>query len=322
MTRPDPSIPHQIALQAVEWQLALQAGEAVEQDMCDWLSADERHRQAWAHIQQTNARLRLLTDPIARAAVLTPAGASRRKAVKSLMLLFFVGSGGTLLYREAPWRAALADVTTGIGERRELMLANGTRLNLNSATVVSVTELENEIRLTLFKGEILVTTAQSLQNTEASASKSLVVASEHGELRPLGTQFSVRRQDSYSQVAVFSGVVAASPSAPSGVIRNIESGQQGKLYPDRLTAVQTVDAHSLAWVDGMLVAASMPLAEFINRLRPYRSGHLSCDPALAALPVSGTYPLDDTDKVLDSLAQTLPLRIQRFTQYWVRLIPA
>jgi len=71
----------------------------------------------------------------------------------------------------------------------------------------------------------------------------------------------------------------------------------------------------------MLVAQNQPLAEFIAELSRYRRGHLACDPALARLGVSGTFPLADTDKVILAVANTLQLEVEHFTRYWVTLKP-
>ena len=40
-------------------------------------------------------------------------------------------------------------------------------------------------------------------------------------------------------------------------------------------------------------------------------------PAVAALRVSGTFPVDDTDKALRAITSVLPVSIERRTRYWV-----
>ena len=71
----------------------------------------------------------------------------------------------------------------------------------------------------------------------------------------------------------------------------------------------------------MLAAAAMPLGEFLSRPRPHRPGYLGWDPAVAGLPVSGAYPLQDMDRILAAIAETLPVRLQKITRYWVRVTP-
>lgn len=64
----------------------------------------------------------------------------------------------------------------------------------------------------------------------------------------------------------------------------------------------------------MLVAAHMRLADFLAELARYRRGQLSLEiPEVADLLISGTYPVDDSERVLELLAVSLPVRIKRFT---------
>ena len=69
----------------------------------------------------------------------------------------------------------------------------------------------------------------------------------------------------------------------------------------------------------MIVAQGQRLADFVDELSRYRRGHLGCDPRLAELRVSGTFPLDDTDQVISALGETFDLDVQHLTRYWVTL---
>ena len=50
-------------------------------------------------------------------------------------------------------------------------------------------------------------------------------------------------------------------------------------------------------------------------------GVLRCDPAVAGLRLSGTFPLKNTDAILNVIAQTLPVKIQSITRYWINISP-
>ena len=312
------AIPPAIARRAVAWQLALQGGEATAKELQAWLAEDERHRRAWEQIQTVNRRLEILAGPGARAALLDSVSNGRRKALKTLTLLLFAGAGGALAYRQAPWREALADIRTGAGERKTIWLADGTRLDLNSKTAVNTSRQAGQLNLGLLTGEILLTTT--------GAASALAVTTKNGILRPLGTRFSVRQTGRETQVAVYAGRIAlypgdfstAPPPSPASVIK---TGQRADLLAGRTLNLRAADANNLAWLDGMLVVAAMPLGEFLSRLRPHRPGYLGWDPAVAGLPVSGAYPLQDTDRILAAIAETLPVSLQKITRYWVRVTP-
>jgi transmembrane sensor len=71
----------------------------------------------------------------------------------------------------------------------------------------------------------------------------------------------------------------------------------------------------------MLVVNDWRLEDFVRELQRYRPGHLGCDPAVAALRISGAFHLTSTDTILDNLTSTLPVRIRRFSRYWASVEP-
>lgn len=315
------AIPEAIAIQAVEWQIAHQAGDADATQFQHWLNAHELHQQAWAHIQSANNRLQLLIDPAARSALLTPRGRQRRKLARDIALLLFVGTTGLSLHRAKPWESVLADVTTGTGERLRFDLQDGSRLDLNSATAVNIQLQDNKLRVQLVRGELLLTTRKSLGKPQLANLPTLSVITANGEFLPLGTRFSVRLHDSHSELAVFEGDVAVQQHTGNrlGIIK---AGESCGLSNKGIVNTKAADETSTAWSDGMLVATSMPLGQFVQELARHRKGFLECDPAIADLRVSGTYPLADIDKVLSVLQQSFPVRVERITSWWVRLVPA
>lgn len=71
----------------------------------------------------------------------------------------------------------------------------------------------------------------------------------------------------------------------------------------------------------MLVASQMRLADFLAELGRYRHGQLGCSEQVADLRISGSYPLDDSERILQMLEVALPVRVRRFTRYWVTVEP-
>ena len=72
----------------------------------------------------------------------------------------------------------------------------------------------------------------------------------------------------------------------------------------------------------MLTFRDAPLSEVVETLARYRSGVLRCDPTVAELRLSGTFPLEDPDAIAQVIAQTLPISLRFVTRYWVTLVPA
>ena len=83
--------------------------------------------------------------------------------------------------------------------------------------------------------------------------------------------------------------------------------------------LQPVSPAREAWRRGVLLADNLPLGQLITELNRYRPGHLGCDPAVAQLPVMGSFPLKDSDLALQSLLPTLPVQIEQHTPWWINV---
>ncbi|MNV69847.1 fec operon regulator FecR [compost metagenome] len=67
-----------------------------------------------------------------------------------------------------------------------------------------------------------------------------------------------------------------------------------------------------AWEQGQIQLHDQPLGDLILALRPYRRGYVRISPAAARQRVYGAYSLDDTDRTLAIVAETLPVRVRRY----------
>jgi ferric-dicitrate binding protein FerR (iron transport regulator) len=74
-----------------------------------------------------------------------------------------------------------------------------------------------------------------------------------------------------------------------------------------------------AWVDGLIVTRNMRLADFLSEVGRYRHGYLGCSADVGDLRLSGVFRLEDTDRLLAVVAQTLPVQVRYRTRWWVSL---
>ncbi|WP_431290114.1 FecR domain-containing protein [Burkholderia cepacia] len=320
-----PAVPPQVARRAVEWWVDRQAGrtgEAFEAALARWRAEDPAHDAAWRHIETMQQRLGGLTaglDPqAAHAALLSPRAGRRRAAVKALAVLLF--AGGAAWMAEPARRAAIwpADLRTAVGERRTVTLADRTVVVLDTDTALDVRFDAAARRLRLLRGTIMVTSGHD----DRVPARPLVVATAQGELRPLGTRFAVRQRDGATRIEVFAGAVRVQPDDAAARARVIAAGEGADFTRDAIGVQAPLDAYASAWTGGMLVASRMRLADLVAELDRYRRGSLRCDAAVADLRVSGTYPLDDPARVLDTLKATLPIDVHYLTRYWATVVPA
>nr|WP_315182952.1 FecR domain-containing protein [uncultured Albidiferax sp.] len=317
---------HALRQETVAWYVRLCSGAATAADQQAWQQWHQQHpdhQRAWQRIAALRASVQRVPSRIALPTLLA-AGRNpnnRRHALRSIAVLAGSGVLGyaswrTVACHQATW---LADYRTGVGERRSVELADGSLLTLNTDSAADVVFSASQRTLRLWAGELLVETAHSRQRgTAASNARPLVVQTDHGSVRALGTRFSVRQHGEHTSVAVLADAVEIRPLDAARPVL-LRAGQQIRFTGQQAATPQPVDDSVAAWDDGSIVASDWRLGDLVAELARYRPGHLACDPAVAALRVSGAFPTANTDTALRVLARSLPVRVRQRTRYWVRV---
>ena len=247
----------------------------------------------------------------------------RRQALRGLALLASGGAIGYAVYGSAddaaPWRAALAEYRTGVGEQRSVRLADGSLLILNTDSAVDVRFDAGQRTVMLRSGEIVIETAHRPHAGAPRDTRPFVVQTAHGAMRALGTRFTVRHAPESTTLVVLEHAVAVRPAravlqTPPVLVR---AAQQLVFNAAGAAPLQAGDDLADAWRHGSIVVDNWPLSRLVAELGRYRTGHLACDSAVANLRVSGAFPVADTDQALAVLARSLPVRARRLTRYWV-----
>lgn len=318
--RKQPPLAPEILEEAAEWLMRLSENDLSASERAEWerwkVSSPERDR-AWARAQLLQSKLGGLPPSLAMAALDRPHNPERRAALGKLALLLAVmpvGWGGWKLAQSQQWTA---DYQTRVGERRELTLADGSRITLNTATAIDV-RFDSQQRLVYLRdGEILVQTAQDV-------SRPFLVSTRQGRMQALGTRFTVREMSPRTHLAVLEGavqVVLAENRQSAPLIVN--AGQRTDFSAQTFGSVVPTDRNVGAWTQGMLMADNMRLADFVAELSRYRRGFVRCDPAIAGLRISGAFPISDSQRTLNMLVATYPLLARgHLSGYWVTLSPA
>lgn len=305
--------------EAARWLVSLEddnVSAASRQAFRAWRCADPRHDLAVMRMASVFGSFdELPVLPAAKALRSVFARAESKRSSRPLQTLVLVGllTAGWLGIEQAPlW---LADQRTHVGERREISLADGSRMRLNSDSALDVHFDRRQRLIDLRKGEIWVDVAKN-------PARPFVVRTDQGTITALGTRFVVRKTaDGSVQVSVLESAIAARAGQSADV--RVMAGQQAMLEGGRVglpTALGNTDPS--AWTRGVLKVDDLPLVQVLQALASYRRGFLQFDrQALAGMRVSGVFRLDDSDAALAALADNLPIRIERFTDLLVRVVP-
>ncbi|WP_265920979.1 FecR domain-containing protein [Cupriavidus nantongensis] len=311
---PQPPIDAAITLRATQWWLALQSPDAslARRDGCArWRAEHPDHERAWQHLHDCSAALASMPRGVARAALsISPPRPGRRRAI-ALLAATVVAAGSWQWQRGGALLARRADHATGIGERQRVTLQDGTEIDLDTDSAIAVDYGEAERRVTLLRGAIAVATGADV------LARPFRVGTAQGTLRALGTRFTVQLHDDATAVAVQAGAVEIRPADPAAAPRVLQAGERTRFSRAQIDPPEPGDVADTAWTQGMLAVHDMRLDRFLAQLARYRHGRLGCSGDAAGLRVSGIFPLDDTDRVLDALPHLLPVSVERWTRYWV-----
>lgn len=297
----------------------LSAGQRA--DFETWLAEHDQHAREFRLLQNLwgaadllpKSRLEALLEPDA-ATPLTkpqtkPPSAARRMfvryAVAASLLAAVVGSGMYFGLDSGPDYSA--EFATALGERRQIALPDGSVIDLNGRTRLSVHFYDTRRQVDLTEGEAMF-------SVEHDTSKPFVVQAGNGSVTVTGTRFDVRRDPTRTLVAVESGTVKVKGRADeqgnqvtltAGLGSSIDIS--GKVAP--ASAVNT--AAVTAWRSGKLVFNDASLRDVALEVSRYREKPLRvAEGKTANLRLTSVFKSDDTDALLRALPSILPVAVR------------
>lgn len=304
----------EIVARAAHWA-ALLDDEGVSQrvqEACErWCCEDPRHRLALDRMRRLAGRFDRL-DGAERAALSVAAKgrslSGRRPTMVALGLLLMLAGAGW--FSASSLLAPLfPDHQTGHGERRSLILADGSALTLDGGSAADVDMASAERRVTLFRGQVQATVSPD-------AARPFTVATVDGRATALGTAFIVRKEVVGTLVTVVESRVRVCAQANPADCRQLTAGQRAMVTATGVTPLSDVDPRAAtAWTRGWLEADDMPVADLLVELNRQRVRPIRCDASLLnGRRVTGSFPLDDTDRAAQALATATGLRLTRDSQ--------
>lgn len=309
--------------QAIHWLLRLRNnhGNSRLNRQCEqWRAEHHEHELAWQRVQSLQAELsnNLRAVPGAHVALNTlensAQGLGRRQALKLLSGALLMGSAAWLAKDTPAWQQWSADYATATGERRGFQLPDGTRLELNTASAVDLDYTAQQRLIKLSRGEIIVSCGGADEG--APVHRPLRVENRHGTYEPLDARFILRQEHDCTRLSVTSGRVAIHAGGTSIEAR---AGQSYLIDQRQVRPAPLLNMDAGAWVDGLIVTRNMRLGDFLAEVGRYRQGFLTCAAEVADLRLSGVFRLENTDKLLAVLPQTLPVQLRYRTRWWVTL---
>jgi ferric-dicitrate binding protein FerR (iron transport regulator) len=324
---PAADVPSRILDEAIAWAVKLSSGTARPEDheaCAAWRDQDPAHEQAWQRLQTVDQQFRLIPGGANQLACRTLEqadryrSASRRQVLKIAVLAAMAGCTG-LLVRRSPWRRQ-ATYTSAVGTRRPINLADGSRLLLNSNTIIDVVFTPLCRTILLRQGEVFIETGAD--PASPIGSREFWVETPHARLEAIGTRFLVREETNQTRLQVTDGAVAVQLESGHVIFRPGDM-----VWVDTtcnfLRRVDYPDHDPMAWTRGAIVARRMRLEDFARELNRQYATQVRVDPDVAELRVSGVFQLDGAnafDRILNALTNTLPIKMIRAGEHCVMII--
>ncbi|AOK19334.1 iron dicitrate transport regulator FecR [Burkholderia cepacia] len=321
MTKAQAQPAHDELDEASAWLLRLRSGDAsqAEADAFERWCADRP--QAADLLRDTWSSLRTAATELAHEERTAAAWANVAKRERTMrtgrraFIGFAVAAGASWLAVRPPmqlWPSLgdiAADYHTGTGEQRQVALAAGMTVELNTQTrldVLRASDAAHGVEVVAGEAEIDATPASG----RAAAMQPVVVVAGGGRMQASVARFNVRRTGTQVCVTCLSGTVAL--EHPRGA-RTLNADDQ-VVYDDRgVQPVSRIDPGAVsAWRRGMLVFNGVPLSDVVDEINRYRRGKVILRSAsLGENRMQAQFPITRLDDVIDMVGRLYGARITR-----------
>lgn len=256
------------------------------------------------------------------------------RARKLVLAVLAMVAGTAVMVTVQPWRAT-DHYDTGVGEQRLVVLQDGTRMTLNTATQLKVHLSARERGVTVERGEALFEVAKDVH-------RPFVVRAAEAEVTATGTAFLVRRDLASTAapdavaVTLVEGQVVVRGTGDGVVAQEIAqpivmaAGERLRLSGVRATGQGRAAAAAaagalpqkdrprvdqmLAWKRGEVVFEHTPLAQAVAEMNRYGKQPvvLAGELAFSGKQVSGVFRVADIEGFAQALAALHGLSVKRY----------
>jgi transmembrane sensor len=296
----------EVEAEAADWLARVDRGLAPEEEVAfaHWKAAATEHRIVFL-------QLRAAWQRIDRTVALRPAQPARRLppkrwlAAAAAVAVLVIGAGFGIRYGVR--QMAVQRFETAIGAQRSLKLADGTRVELNTDTLIHATMTAGTRMVRLDRG-------QAYFDVVHDARHPFVVIAGNRRITDLGTKFSVLRDGDRVVVVVKEGQVRVdliSPdqaSAPVVAERNmvvIARNNETLVAPK---TPQEID-NDMAWRSGMLFFNQETLAEVADDINRYNTRKIEVVGPARSIRIGGSFRRDNIDGFKQLLRDGFGLKI-------------
>jgi len=322
--RAPPTEPTTAQRQAARWfarQRARVTSRTEQAAFRAWLEATPENGEAYRQLSELwDFAEKVRAEPgmlVARERALARYPASQRntrtlRAVLWAATATAVAGAAAALLMVALKSAPIQMFRTGVGQTANVGLVDGSRLTLDTDTVVRV-------RLTAHKRAIYLDQGRAYFKVAKDQSRPFIVNAAGHSVRATGTAFEVTAEPQRFEVLLVEGHVRVStPSTKGsengkeGVYTDLEPGTRLSVTGSRTWTLTKIDSgRELAWTEGQLRFDNKPLGEIVAEMNRYsRRKIVIADPTIANRLLYGAFMAGDVDQFVRALTDYKIAKVQ------------
>lgn len=309
-------IPPHVLDAAADWLVILHSGEMTtlqQQQFEQWKAEKKEHQLALQQMEKFSHGLSNLAANFPSEALVQSNQnfnlAAKRNMLLSLSGLMIVGLSAYFI----PWEKWQSDYHTKVGEIRKVSLKDGSQLIMASNCYVDVNFTQEKRQIKLIDGEIYIETAKDAQH------RPFIVETKNGSVEALGTQFTVRQENSeQTKVKVYKHAVAIEPEI-SSKRQILKQGQRAFFDEKYISKALPLDNDQPYWTQQLLVVDQWPLQKVLDELFRYKKGSYHLDAELKNIKISGVFSLKNPEQSLETLAYSHQLELNYYSPYLLNI---
>lgn len=293
---------------AAQWVSRADAPEWCDQDQAQleaWLEQDIAHRVAWLRLKSVWQR----ADRLMAIRAIHPPGGARAERFGRAHWALSAAVALVAVLVNVQWLGGSARYSTEIGGREVVSLSDGSRLELNSRTLLR-TQVGADVR------QVWLDRGEAFFDVKSDPNHPFVIHAGDHKVVVLGTKFSVRQEQEQLEVSVLEGRVrveplVANPRKPPVIVHGGEMlyGKPAGI----LVAMNAGDKvrRSLSWRHGSVEFDHATLADVAAQFnRHNRKQLVLLDEETARMRVGGSFDATGVDAFARLLSNGFNLRVE------------
>lgn len=204
--------------------------------------------------------------------------------------------------------SAPAAYATGVGERRMVVLRDGSQIELNTDTKVEVRMRIGQRRVKLIRGEAVFRVV--------TAERPMIVVADTARIVTEAGEVAIRMDDAATRVWVSAGAAEVGDSKREDATQVLTPGLEAVYGASRSPDVHAVTTNevdrALAWRRGAIVLDGQPLVDAVAEFNRYNDKKLVIsDARLGSIRLGGYFRTNDVSGFVTALTGAFPVSATR-----------